>query len=63
MIDEADVTVDDLQSPSQAEKVTAYRREAMGRMYEEGYGPTEIGKWFNRTKGAVNHAYNEWVTE
>lgn len=57
------VTVDQLQSPSQNQEVTRYRREAMGRMYEEGYGPTEIGKYFNRTKGAVNHAYRRWMRE
>lgn len=63
VIDGSEVSIDDLKSQSQTRTVTAYRREAMGRMYEEGYGPTEIGKWFNRTKGAVNHAYNAWKKE
>lgn len=54
-------TLDRLRSPDQSEGVTALRREAMSRMYEEGYGPTEIGKYFNRTKGAVTHAYQKWL--
>jgi REP element-mobilizing transposase RayT len=63
LVEGFDVTIEQLKSPSQNQTVTKYRREAMGRMYEEGYGPTEIGKYFNRTKGAVNHAYRQWIKE
>jgi len=63
VVEGSDVTIKQLKSPSQNQTVTNYRREAMGRMYVEGYGPTEIGKYFNRTKGAVNHAYRQWIKE
>lgn len=55
-----DVTMDDLKSPSQAQQVVRLRTEAMARMYDEGYGPTEIGKYFNQTPGSVNNAWNRW---
>ncbi|MFB6356608.1 MAG: hypothetical protein ABEJ65_08850 [bacterium] len=54
------ISIDDLQSRSQKKKTVKFRREAMSRMYEEGWGVSEIARWFNRTPGAVNHAYNKW---
>lgn len=54
------VTIEDLKSTTQKQPVTQLRREAMARMYEEGYGPTEIGKYFNQTPGSVNNAWNRW---
>lgn len=54
-------TVEDLQSPRRNRTLSEYRREAMAQMYEEGYQPTEIGKWFNRTPSAVIHAHKKWI--
>jgi putative transposase len=53
-------TVEELRGPSRERDLAQRRREAMGRMYEEGYQPTEIGKWFNRTPSAVVHAHDKW---
>lgn len=53
------ITIKQLQSQSQKRDVSRLRKEAMVRMYEEGYGPTEIGKWFNRTPGSVLYARNQ----
>lgn len=51
---------EDLQGPGRSRPLSRVRREAMSRMYEEGYGPSEIGKFFNRTRSAVVHAYRRW---
>lgn len=56
VVEGSSVTMEELQGQTQDRTVTKYRREAMGRMHEEGYGSTEIGKYFNRTPGAVTHA-------
>ncbi|MFP4686890.1 MAG: transposase, partial [bacterium] len=60
IINGKEITLKQLKSQSQNREITKFRTEAMGRMYEEGYGPTEIGRFFNRSKGAVNHAYRTW---
>jgi len=59
--DQFEIEIDMLKSNSQKTEIVAARREAMGRMYEEGYGPTEIGKFFNQTPSSVVHAYEKWI--
>ena len=54
-----DVTVDDLKGRSRGRRKSAIRHEAMVEMYEEGYGPKEIGEFFNRSKAAVTYAVNK----
>ena len=55
-------TVEDLKSPSRDRERSALRQEAMVKMYEEGYGQSEIGRFFNRSKGAVSYAIKNYDT-
>jgi REP element-mobilizing transposase RayT len=57
--EEYDIGVEPLQEPGRAQKEASIRHEAMVEMYEEGYGPTEIGDYFNRNKGSVVYAVNK----
>ncbi len=58
--EEADLEVEELQGPSRARNVSGPRREAMALMYEEGYGTSEIARYFNRTPASVSQAYKKW---
>lgn len=51
----------DLRSLMRNREMSRWRREAMSKMYEEGHNPTQIAKMFNRTPGAVVHAYRYWA--
>lgn len=53
-------TISDLKGRSQERNLSKVRRNAMAAMYEEGYGSTEIGSFFNRTPGSVTHSYRLW---
>lgn len=53
---EAGMTVEELQAPGRSKDQSRVRQKAMVAMYEAGYGPTEIGRFFNRTKSAVTYA-------
>ncbi|MFP4687833.1 MAG: helix-turn-helix domain-containing protein [bacterium] len=53
------ITVEDLKSLKRGKKLSRIRQEAMGQMYEEGYSPTQIGKYFNRPPQAVLYAKNK----
>lgn len=53
---ENDLTVEDLRAPGRSQPEARLRQEAMVEMYEEGYGPKEIGDFFNRNKGTVVYA-------
>lgn len=53
---ENETTVEDLKKPGRKQPEARTRQEAMVEMYEEGYGPTEIGNFFNRDKAAVTYA-------
>lgn len=55
-IEKTDWTVDDLKGASRKRDISALRQKAMCELYEEGYNPTEIAKWFNRTPSAVTYA-------
>ena len=57
--DENDTTVEKVKQAGRSQPEAGIRQEAMARMYEEGYGPTEIGQYFNRDKGTVMHAVNK----
>lgn len=59
IIENTEVTLGQLRGQSQKRKLSEYRKQAMVKMYEEGYSPTEIGKWFNRTPGSVLYARND----
>lgn len=52
--------VEDLKKPGRAQPRTNLRQKAMALMYTEGYGPVEIGEFFNRSHGAVNHAVRKF---
>lgn len=54
--DEAGVTIEELKAPGRGKARSEARQNAMVMMYEAGYGPTEIGRYFNRTKSAVTYA-------
>lgn len=51
-----ETTVEDLKQPGRKQPEARIRQNAMIAMYEEGYGPTEIGDFFNRDKAAVTYA-------
>lgn len=54
-------TIEDLKDSSRKRELSKVRREVMSELYEEGYNPTEIGKWLNRTPSAVLHAHEKWT--
>ncbi len=53
------ITVDELKSSSRKRHIVEVRHQAMVKMIEEGYGPAEIGRFFNRTRGAVWQVYEK----
>ncbi len=55
---EGNITVKILKRRGRSQPVANMRQEAMVEMYEQGYGPTEIGEYFNRSKSTVMHAIN-----
>lgn len=55
-----EVTVQDLKSQSRNRDVSQLRHQAMNALYDEGYNPTEIGKYFNRTPASVSYARTTW---
>ena len=54
-------TLEDLKSRSRARGISQLRHQAMVVMYEEGYGVTEIGKYFNRVPKNVGKAYRDYI--
>ncbi|MFB6346659.1 MAG: transposase [bacterium] len=54
--EENDTSLEALKAPGRSQPEARVRQEAMVLMYREGYGPTEIGDFFNRDKGAVVYA-------
>lgn len=56
VLGERDLSPEDLRESGRSQPEAGLRQQAMVRMYEEGYGPTEIGEYFNRTKGSVMYA-------
>lgn len=56
VIEDLEMTVEDLKQPGRTQPEAKLRQRAMVRMYEEGYGPKEIGDYFNREKATVNYA-------
>lgn len=63
VVNGTEVTVEQLRGPSRKRNVTRKRQRAMSDMYEEGYGPTEIGKWFNRTPASVIQAHKKYSSD
>ncbi len=57
-VESTDLSVEDLKAPGRTQPGARLRQEAMAAMYEEGYGPKEIGNFFRRNKGTVMHAVN-----
>lgn len=55
-ISDRDVTIESLKEPGRNQPEARIRQELMVEMYEEGYGPKEIGDYFGRHKGAVSYA-------
>jgi REP element-mobilizing transposase RayT len=51
-----DTSVEALKEPGRSQPEAGLRQTAMVQMYREGYGPTEIGEFFNRNKGSVVYA-------
>lgn len=56
LLSEKDLSVGDLKEPGRSQPEARLRQQAMVEMYEEGYGPTDIAEYFDRTKGSVMHA-------
>lgn len=56
VVSDSDCSADDLKKTGRSQPEAGLRHEAMVQLYEEGYGPTEIGEYFNRTKGSVMYA-------
>ncbi len=48
--------IEDLKEPARSQPESGIRQEIMITMYKEGYGPTEIGDFFNRDSGTVLYA-------
>ncbi|MEA3507234.1 MAG: hypothetical protein U9R36_07095, partial [Elusimicrobiota bacterium] len=57
---EAGITIQDLKAPGRRQAFVDIRQKAMSEMYAEGFGPSEIGKYFNRSKGSVVNAVNKF---
>lgn len=57
---ETDLEVKELKGPSRTRDISGPRSKAMALMYEEGYGTSEIARYFNRTPAAVTQAYKKW---
>lgn len=56
VIGEKNLSLDDLKASGRSQPETRLRQQAMVKMYEAGWGPTEIGEFFQRDKGAVLYA-------
>lgn len=52
----SDVTLKELKERGKSQPEADLRHVVMVKLYEEGYGPTEIAEYFNRTKGSVMYA-------
>lgn len=59
----SDFTPEDLRDSSRKSDVSSLRHKAMYEMYEDGWGPSEIGRFFNRTRSAVVHACRKFRDE
>jgi REP element-mobilizing transposase RayT len=53
---ENNVLLENLRSPGRKPDMAEIRHEAMVQLYEAGYGSTEIGRFFNRSKSSVHYA-------
>lgn len=60
LANEAGLKISDLKEQGRSQPEADIRQRAMAQMYEEGYGPTEIGEYFNRSKGTVSHAVKKF---
>ncbi len=54
------VSVKSLKKPGRKAPEVQIRQEAMVRLHEEGYGPTEIGEYFGRSKGTVSYTLKKF---
>jgi len=61
VVEGTDYSIEDIRDSSRKRELSKVRHEVMSKLYEEGYNPTEIGKWFNRTPSAVLHAHEKWT--
>ena len=52
-------SVEDLKGPKRRKELSEIRHAAMNQMYKEGYSPTKIGKYFNRTPATVIYAHKK----
>ncbi len=56
LVEDSETTIESLRDRGRTQPETRIRQEAMILLYEKGYGPTEIGEFFNRDKGTVAYA-------
>lgn len=56
VIEDRELSLDGLKEQGRSQPEARLRQQAMVEMYEAGYGPTKIGKFFQRDKGAVLYA-------
>lgn len=57
--DAGGTTVENFREPGRGQPEARIRQKAMVRMYQAGYGPTEIGDYFHRNKGTVMYAVDQ----
>jgi chromosomal replication initiation ATPase DnaA len=60
---ENETTVQKLRERGREQPEAKARQKAMARMDEEGYGPTEIGGYFKRSKGTVANAVKKFGSD
>lgn len=60
IVEDHDVTIDELKEPGRDHDRAEVRHRSMVALYKEGYGPTEIGEYFNRHKGTVSYAIRKF---
>jgi len=60
VINKTKYSIENLISRDKNREISSLRHKAMALMYNEGYGSTEIGKFFERTPIVVTRAYSKW---
>lgn len=60
VVDGTEYTTEEIRGRSKKRPISNLRREAMAKMYEEGYGTSDIARWFNRSPSTVSKAHNWW---
>lgn len=57
---EVGLTLGALRKKGRKQPAASARQKAMARMHDQGYGPVEVGEFFNRSRGSVSHAIRKF---